>query len=78
NVHISSLRISVEYRFGELMILLGYNEFKIDLKIGLSPAVAYSIVFILFRNIHSYFHKNRMSKKFYCSPPSVHTYLAGT
>ena len=76
NAHMSSLRISVEHGFGRLMMLWGYNGFKMGLKIGLSPVAAYFMVSVLFCNIHSCFHENQTSKKFHCPPPSVHSYLA--
>ncbi|RPA92523.1 hypothetical protein L873DRAFT_1709331, partial [Choiromyces venosus 120613-1] len=78
NTHMSSLCISVEHGFTRLMMLYGYNGFKMSLKIGLSPVVAYFIVSVLFCNIHSCFHGNQTSKKFHCNPPSVHSYLAAT
>jgi len=77
NSHMSSLRISVEHGFARLMMLWGYNGFKMGLKIGLSPVAAYFMISVLFCNIHSCFHGNQTSKKFHCSPPSVHSYLAG-
>lgn len=77
NTHMASLRISVEHGFARLMMLWGYNGFKMGLKIGLSPVAAYFMVSALFCNIHSCFHGNQTSKKFHCSLPSVHNYLAG-
>ena len=77
NTHMPSLRISVQHGFARLMMLWGYNGFKMGLKIGLSPVATYFMVLVLFCNIHSCFHGNQTSKKFHWSSPSVHTYLSG-
>lgn len=75
NAHMSSLRISVEHGFGKLMMLWGFNSYKMGLKIGLSPVAAYFMVSILLCNIHSCFNSNQTSEKFRCQPPTVHENL---
>ena len=72
----SSLPISVEHGFGRLMMLWGYNGFKIGLKIGLSPVAAYLMVSVLFCNIHTCFHGNQTTKSLHCTPPTVNRDLA--
>ncbi|RPB01476.1 hypothetical protein L873DRAFT_1889964 [Choiromyces venosus 120613-1] len=78
NMDMSSLHISVEYRFARLIMLWRYNRFKIGLNIRLLLVAAYFMVSILFCNISSCFHENMTSKRFCCSPPSVNSYLAST
>jgi len=76
NAHMSEMRISVENGYGNMMILWGYNGYKMGLKMGLSPVAAYFMVSVLLCNLHSCLNRNQTSKKFHCDPPSVHNYLA--
>ncbi|KAI5843115.1 hypothetical protein DFP73DRAFT_479298, partial [Morchella snyderi] len=67
--------ISVEHGIGKLLMLWGFNGYKVWLKIDLSPVAVYFMVSILLCNIHSCYNGNQMSEMFRYQPPGVHEYL---
>lgn len=75
NKLMSRLRVSVEHSFGRTMMLWGFNGFKNDLKVGLSPIAAYFIVSVLLSNVHTCIYGNQTSIRFNCLPPSLEEYL---
>lgn len=76
NTIMSELRISVKHGFGKVMMLWGFNGFRQDLKIGLSPVAAYFMIDVFFSNIHTCIYQNQTSQRFNCMPPSIENYLS--
>ncbi|RPA95931.1 hypothetical protein L873DRAFT_1811989 [Choiromyces venosus 120613-1] len=74
NMHMSSMRISVEHGFGKMMNLWSFNGFKRNVKSGLSPIAGYFLVACFLSNIHSCLYRNETRDQFHCNLPSLSRY----
>ena len=75
NKAMSSVRISVEWLFGDVANYFKFIDYKKDLKIGMSSVRKQYIVSALFRNILSCLYGNLTSKYFQLEPPTLQEYL---
>ena len=76
NEAMSSVRVSVEWLFGDVSNYFKFIDFKQNLKLGLSAIGKQYIVAALFRNILTCLYGNATSKVFQLDPPTVQNYLA--
>ena len=74
----SSVRSSVEWLFGDIVIYFKFIDFKKNLKIGLSSVGKMYIVCALLRNALTCLYGNTTSDIFGCDPPTLQQYFAGT
>ena len=75
NTSMSSVRVSVEWVFGDIIIQFRFNDFKKNLKIGLSPVGKYYQVSALLTNAHTSFYSNVTENFFDLQPPTVEEYF---
>lgn len=75
NQKMSSVRVAVEWLFGDVSNYFKFIDFKKNLKLGLSAVGKYYIVAALFRNILTCLYGNITSKEFQLDPPTVQNYL---
>ena len=76
NEAMSSVRVSVEWLFGDIANYFKFLDFKANLKLGLSAIGKQYIVSALLRNIITCFYGNNTSSFFQLNPPTVQQYLA--
>ena len=76
NQKMSSIRVSVEWLFGNVSNYFKFIDYKKNLKLGLSAVGKYYIVAALFRNILTCLYGNTTSEGFQLDPPTVQNYLA--
>lgn len=76
NKAMSSVRISVEWIFGDVANYFKFIDYKKNLKIGMSAVGKQYIVCALFRNILTCLYGNSTSDFFEVQPPSLQGYLA--
>ena len=76
NEAMSSVRVSVEWLFGDVSNYFKFSDFKQNLKLCLSAIGKQYIVAALFRNILTCLYGNATSKVFQLDPPTVQNYLA--
>lgn len=76
NEAMSSLRVSVEWLFGDVSNSFKFIDFKKNLKLGMSAVGKYYVVAALFRNILTCLYGNATSSFFQLEPPTIQDYLA--
>ena len=75
NKSMSSVRVSVEWLFGDIANYLRFMDFKKNLKIGLSSVGKFYLVSALFRNVLTCMYHNQTSKFFGVEPPTLYEYF---
>ncbi|XP_015772316.1 PREDICTED: uncharacterized protein LOC107350588 [Acropora digitifera] len=75
NPSMSSVRIAVEWVFGDIVNYFGFLDFKKNLKIGLSPVGKIYCVCALLRNALTCLYGSSTSSFFELQPPSIHDYF---
>ena len=75
NKSTSSVRVSVEWLFGDIANYFRFMDFKKNLKIGLSSVGKFYIVSALFRNALTCMYLNQTSKFFGVEPPTLFEYF---
>jgi len=75
NKNMSSLRVSVEYGFGKILQLFGFNDFKKNNKILLQPLKKQYVVSALLVNCHTCLRGSQVATYFNLIPPSLEEYL---
>lgn len=76
NEAMSSVRVSVEWLFCDVINYFKFLDFKNNLKLGMSAVGKFYIVAALFRNILTCLYGNLTSDVFQLDPPTVQNYLA--
>jgi hypothetical protein len=76
NRSMSSVRVSVEWIFGDIANYFKFMDFKKNLKIGLSSVGKFYLVPALFRNILTCMYHNQTSKYFGVEPPTLYEYFS--
>ena len=71
----SSVRVSVEWVFGDVINYYKFLDFRKNLKIQLSAVGKMHIVCALLQNARSCFYGNSTSSFFACNPPSIQEYF---
>ncbi|XP_046843250.1 uncharacterized protein LOC124437306 [Xenia sp. Carnegie-2017] len=75
NKQMSSVRVSVEWLFGDVINSFRFMDFKKNLKIGLSSVGKAYIVCALLRNSLTCMYGNITSKFFQLYPPTLENYF---
>lgn len=75
NASMSSVRVSVEWLFGDIINYFKFMDFKKNLKIGLSPIGKMYIVCAILRNALTCLYGNSTSDFFELQPPSLQEYF---
>ena len=75
NKSMSAARVSVEWIFGDVLNHFKFNDFKKNLKIGLSPIGKMYKVSALLTNAHTCLYKNNTSNFFEIEPPLLENYF---
>ena len=75
NSSMSSVRISVEWLFGDILNYFKFLDFKKNLKIGLSSVGKMYVVCALLRNALTCLYGNQTSEFFQLNPPSLQDYF---
>lgn len=75
NASMSSVRVSVEWLFGDIINYFKFMDFKKNLKIGLSPIGKMYIVCAILRNALTCLYGNSTSDFFELQPPSFQEYF---
>ena len=76
NQSMSSVRVSVEWVFGDILNYFKFVDFKKNLKIGLSAVGKIYTVSALLRNAMTCLHGNSTSTFFDVNPPTINNYFA--
>ena len=76
NKAMSSVRVSVEWLFGDIVEYFKFVDFKKNLKIGLSSIGKMYIVCALLRNALTCLYGNTTSEVFELDPPTLGEYFA--
>ena len=71
NKEMSSVRVSVEWIFGDVINYYKFLDFRKNLKIELSAVGKMYIICALLQNARSCFYGNSTSSFFDCNPPSI-------
>ena len=75
NQQMSSVRVAVEWVFGDILNYYKFIDFHKQLKIKLSPVGKMYIVCALLQNARSCFYGSMTSEFFDCQPPSIDSYF---
>ena len=75
NKSMSSVRVSVEWIFGEILQYFAFLSFRKNLKIGLSAVGKMYVVCGLLHNARACFYVNNTSNYFGVPPPSIEEYF---
>ena len=75
NKEMSSVRVSVEWIFGDVINYYKFSDFRKNLKIQLSAVGKMYIICALLQNARSCFYGNSTSLFFDCNPPSIQKYF---
>ena len=75
NKHMSEVRVSVEWIFGDIINYFKFLDFKKNLKIGLSAVGKIYIVCALLHNARNCFHGSLTSSYFDLDPPVIEEYF---
>jgi len=75
NTSMSSVRVSVEWLFGDIINYFKFMDFKKNLKLGLSAIGKMYIVCAILRNALTCLYGNSTSNFFQLEPPSLHEYF---
>ena len=76
NKAMSSVRVSVEWLFGDISNYFKFIDFKRNLKIGLSPIGKIYVVCTLLRNALTCLYGNFTSDFFGLDPPNLYNYFS--
>lgn len=76
NASMSSVRIAVEWLFGDISTYFQFINYKRNLKIGMSSVGKQYIVCALFRNALTCLYGNNTGEYFNLDPPSLQAYFA--
>ena len=76
NASMSSVRISVEWLFGDVINYFKLLDFKTNLKIGMSSIGKMYIVCALLHNARTCLYGNKTSSFFELEPPTLEEYFA--
>ena len=76
NASMSSVRISVEWLFGDIINYFKFLDFKKNLKIGMSSIGKMAIACALLHNAHTRLYGSKNSKCFELEPPTLEEYFA--
>ena len=76
NQRMSSVRVSVEWVFGDIVIYYKFIDFHKGMKIKPSPVGKMYIVCALLQNARSCFYGSVTSEFFDCQPPSIENYFS--
>ena len=76
NASMSSVRVSVEWLFGDILNYFKFIDFKKNLKIGLSSIGKTYVVCALLRNALTCLYGNLTSEFFELDPPSLQDYFS--
>ena len=76
NASMSSVRVSVEWLFGDIVRSFKFLDFKNNLKIGLSAIGKMYVVCALIRNALTCLYGNQTSDYFGIHPPTIQQYLS--
>lgn len=76
NQVMSSVRISVEWAFGDITRTFAFTDFKKNLKLFLQPIDAIYKAAVIFVNCRACLYGNQTSEYFQMEPPSIQEYLA--
>ena len=74
----SKVRVSVEWVFGEIALLLKFCDFKQNLKIGLSPVGKTNSVLGLLRNAITFLYGSNNANYFGIEPPALNFTIMAT
>ena len=72
----SSVRVFVEWLFGDIIEYFKFVDFKKNLKIGMSSIGKMYIVSALLQNALSCLYGNNTATFFYLEPPTLQDYFA--
>ena len=75
NKGMSSVRVSVEWLFGDVINYFKFLDFKKNLKIRLSQVGKMYIVCAILRNALTCMYKNTTSQFFELEPPTIQEYF---
>ena len=75
NQSMSSVRVSVEWLFGDIVRSFKFMDFKKDLKVGLSAVGKIYIVSGILQNCLTCMYSNLTSKFFGLDPPTIQEYI---
>ena len=75
NAEMSSIRVTVEWLFGNIINDFKFLDFKKDLKIGMSSVGKMYLVCALLHNIRTCLYGKSTSEFFELSPPSLQDYF---
>ena len=75
NKSMSSVRVSVEWLFGDIVRSFEFMDFKKDLKVGLSALGKMYIVSGILRNCSTCMYSNLTSQFFELPPPTIQEYI---
>ena len=73
----SSVRVSVEWIFGDVVERFRFTDFKKMQKIGLSAVAKHYFVSALLSNMKTCLHGSTTTSKFNCPTPTLEEYLSG-
>ena len=76
NKRMSSVRVSVEWCFGDIVRYFAFLDFAKNMKILLQPVGIYYSIGALLTNIHTCLYGNVTSQFFNLNPPSLEEYLS--
>ena len=76
NMAMSEVRVAVEWIFGDISNYFKFNDFKKNLKIGMSCVGKQYVVSALLRNALTCMYGNQTSLFFGLDPPPVRDYFA--
>ena len=71
----SKVRVSVEWVFGNIVNQFKFNDYKKNLKLGLSPIGKFYRASALLINAHIYLYSNNVENRFTISPPLLEDYF---
>ena len=75
NEKMNSVRVTVEWIFGDIVRFFAFMDFKKDLKVNLSPIGKMYMVSALLQNAHTCLYGNTTSCFFSMKPPELEEYL---
>lgn len=76
NRAMSSVRVSVEWVFGDIVNYFKFTDYKKNLKVLLSNIGKQYIVCAIFHNALTCLYGNKVSDYFELDPPSLHAYFS--
>ena len=74
NKKMSSVRVSVEWVFGDIILHFAFLDFKKNVKVSLSPIGKMYVVRVILQNVHTCLYRSTTSTSFGMDPPSLRLY----